>query len=259
VAAHRGHAAKNQEVFMPHSKIRTIQPIMGAIGSVPIPAKISIGPVSQPVYPFLTISREPGAGAIGVGHQLADALNAELVGDEKKWTCWDREIVEKIAADHNLSERLVEGVVEKDHSWISSFLSSLSFTDTQHADEDMVYSRAKQTIGALASAGRVVIIGRGGVFITHRLPGGIHIRLVAPFEKRVAHMVKTFGLSEKTAAARIREIEKNRRVFFKMHWPNRSLAPDQFALTINTAEVESPAIVQGVKALVEQKALQLAR
>jgi cytidylate kinase len=231
---------------------------MGAIGSVPIPAKVSVGPVPKPVYPFVTISREPGAGAIGVGHQLVDALNAELGDDEQKWTCWDREIVEKVAADHNLSARLVEGLEEKDHSWIGNFLSALSFADERHVDEDVIYSKVKRTIEALASAGRVVIIGRGGVFITRHMPAGIHIRLVAPFDKRVAHMVKLLGLSEKAAISQIRQIERNRRAFFKMHWPSRSLDPDQFALTINTAEVAVPTIVQGLKTLVNQKALQLA-
>jgi cytidylate kinase len=243
---------------MPRSRVTTVHPIMGAIGSVPIPAKVLIGPVSKPVFPFVTISREPGAGALGVGHKLVEILNAELGDDEQKWTCWDREIVEKVAADHNLSARLVEGLEEKDHSWIGSFLSSLSFTDESHVDEDMVYSRVKHTIEALASAGRVVIIGRGGVFITRHLANGIHIRLVAPFEKRVEHMVKLLGLSEKAAAAQIRQIERNRRTFFKMHWPSKSLAPDQFALTINTAEVEIPTIVQGLKNLTDQKVAALA-
>ena len=243
---------------MPRSTITTIHPIMGAIGSVPIPARISVGPVPKPVYPFVTISRAPGAGAIGVSHQLVDALNAELADGEQKWTCWDREIVEKVAADHNLSARLVEGLEEKDHSWIGNFLSALSFADERHVDEDVIYSRVKRTVEALASAGRVVIIGRGGVFITRHLPGGIHIRLVAPFDKRVQFMVKALGLNEKVVAAQIRAIEKNRRAFFKMHWPSKSLDADQFALTINTAEVEIPTIVQGLKTLVKQKALALA-
>ena len=40
-------------------------------------------------------------------------------------------------------------------------------------------------VRALAEVGRVIIVGRGGVFITRDLPGGIHVRLVAPREWRV--------------------------------------------------------------------------
>jgi cytidylate kinase len=204
--------------------------------------------------PFITISREPGAGAIDVGRLCVEALNADCTDDDHKWTYWDRELVEKVAADHHLSERLVEGLEERNHSWMTQFLSSLSFTDTGPShDEDLIYGRVKRTIESLSVAGRAIIIGRGGVFITHHLPGGIHIRLVAPFRDRVSAMVSRLGLSERTVVHDIHEIEKNRRTFFKMHWPNQTLDPENFTLTINAAQVEIPAIVQMVQALVRQK------
>jgi cytidylate kinase len=230
----------------------SIGPVLAAVRSVPVPPKpFSASGVS--LKPFLTISREPGAGAIGVGTSFVEAMNAESSQDEH-WTYWDREIVGKVAADHHLSTRLIEGLEDKNHSWMGQFLSSLSFTDTGPSqDEDAIYSRVRRTIEKLAEAGRVVIVGRGGVFITRHMPGGIHVRLVAPLKDRIAYIARSFGLSERNAAARIREVDHNRHRFFKMHWPTQTLAPENFALTINTAEVEIGPIVAMLRSLVQQK------
>src|SRR5262245_43618787 len=121
---------------MPRSIPSTqIGPILGAIRSVPVPAKPFGDEASPPVQPFITISREPGAGAVAVGRQVVESLNANH--PDEPWTCWDREIVEKIAADHHLSARLIDGLDEKRHSWMSDFLASLSFTDSaSHFDDE---------------------------------------------------------------------------------------------------------------------------
>jgi len=236
---------------MAHSSF-AIGPILGTMKSVPIPAK-PFGPAApEPLRPFVTISREPGAGAIGVSHRFIELMNADAP-DDQKWTCWDRELVEKVAADHHLKAREIEGLEESDHSWIGNFFKSLSFADSGASpDEDVIYQKVKRTVEALASAGRVVIIGRGGVFITSHIPGGIHIRLVSPFKNRVTFVRQKLGLSERTAIANIREVEKNRRAFFRMHWPIHTLDPESFAMTINTAEVEVESIAQMLRTLVQR-------
>jgi cytidylate kinase len=248
-----GHVKENERCVMARSTTTPIGPILAAVRAVPIPSKPMADSGPPPAKPFVTISREPGAGAVGVGRNFVETINAE-VPDEEKWTCWDRELVEKVAADHHLSSRLIEGLEENNHSWMTRFLASLAFADSGHnCDEDTVYQKVKRTIEALATAGRVVIIGRGGVFITHHMPGGIHIRLVAPFEKRVQLMASQLSLSNRSAASHIRELERNRRTFFRMHWPNKSLDADLFALTINTVEVEIRSIVKMLRTLVDQK------
>lgn len=229
-----------------------IAPILGALRSVPVSAK-ALHDEPKSIRPFITISREPGAGAVGVSHSFVDAMNADTP-EEERWTCWDREIVEKIAADHRLSERVVDGLEERDHSFIANLLSSLSFADTKgNYDEERIYHEVKKMVLAVAESGNVVIVGRGGVFITRGMQGAIHVRLVSPLKQRVEFIARHFNLSEKTAAARIHEVEKNRRAFFKMHWPQYSLDPEMFALTINTAEVDTATIVQMLRALVQQR------
>jgi len=230
-----------------------VRPILGALRSVAVAAK-TVADVAPPqARPFITISRQPGAGAWTLARQLADALNAELPG-EQPWTCWDRELVEKVAADLKLSARLIDELEDRGHSWVRDFLESLSLSDeVRHADDARIYARMAQTIRALAQAGRVIIVGCGGVFITRNMPGGIHLRLVAPLQKRIEFMARQYQLTAEQAAQRIRELERNRATFYRHFWPGQTLSPETFTLTINTAAVEMPAIVQMLVTLVKHR------
>lgn len=62
------------------------------------------------------------------------------------------------------------------------------------------------TIRALAISGRAVIVGRGGVFLTAGMPGGIHLRIVAPVRHRITHMAERDGISQEAAAEKVAEV-----------------------------------------------------
>jgi cytidylate kinase len=235
------------------SLLESIRPILGAIRSVPVPAKPFGEDPARPAAPFITVSRQPGAGAWTMAKQLIDALNLALPS-EQPWTCWDKELVEKIVADTHLSAQVIDALEDRGHSWFGDFLESLSFSDNSgRADESRVYVRVAQTIRALAQAGRVLIVGRGGVFITRKMPGGIHVRLVAPFEQRIAFMAREYQLTPDKAAARVKQLEHNRQAFYRHYWPNETLSPETFALTINTAVVETPTMIEMITALVKSR------
>lgn len=224
-------------------------PILGAVKSVPVPHKPH-PPADPRVNPFITITRQPAvSGGWAAANQLLDALNAAVPGDEP-WTCWDRELIEKVAVDLKLPARVVERLEDRADSWFSDFFGSLYFNDAvTTADTAKVYTRVSEAIRALAQKGRVVIVGRGGVFLTHKLPGGIHVRLVAPFEHRVANVMKERNLTFYQAAALVKKMDHDQQHFYRQHWPNESLSPEKFALTINTAEVEQAVAIEMITAL----------
>lgn len=231
-----------------------IRPIFAAIRTVPIAPRSGHEPPTSPVEPFITLSREPGAGAWSLAQKLVEALNADQPGG-RAWTCWDKELVEKVSADHHVSEELINSL-EESHSWMGDFLSSLSFSDSHPLiDEGRIYSRIAATIRALAQAGRVVIVGRGGVFITRRMRGGIHVRLVAPLEHRIGFIAEHFHLSADAARARVKEMERNRYGFYRRYWPGELLNAETFTMTVNTALVDIPAMIDVIKVLARQSKL----
>src|SRR5690349_10670490 len=91
--------------------------ILGALQSVPIRPKTPGTEPAPPPLPFITVSRQPGAGAVSMAQLVIEDLNRG-VPPEAHWTCWDRELVEKVAADFKLSTSLVESLEEADRSWI---------------------------------------------------------------------------------------------------------------------------------------------
>ncbi|MGE5609410.1 MAG: AAA family ATPase [Bacillota bacterium] len=235
------------------SASQNIRPIIAAIRSVPVPPK-SPSDQSQPTRaaPFITISREPGAGGLTLGKALAEALTTSDP-EQRPWTCWDRELVEKVAAEYHLPQNMVESLEETRHSWLADLLESLSFSDRAPAtDEATIYARVAETIRAMARAGRVIIVGRGGVFVTRHMPAGIHVRLVAPLEYRIAFMAKLRSISSEAAVAYVKEVDHNRRAFFERHWPGESLKSEAFTLTMNSAAIPMPAMIDILKTLVHQ-------
>ena len=53
------------------------------------------GDQAAPVRGFVTISRQPGAGAFALAQYLAERLNL----DGGDWTAWDHELIDKVSAD----------------------------------------------------------------------------------------------------------------------------------------------------------------
>jgi cytidylate kinase len=227
-----------------------VRPIFGALRSVPIAVHSTVfREVSPPVPPFITISRQVGAGALTLAQRLVERLNRDDPA-EQPWTCWDRELVGKVASEHHLAETLVESLEDSTPSWLEEFFAGLASNAGQWPSRDRVFSRVAQTIRALAQAGRVVIVGRGGVHITHNMPGGIHVRLVATLDRRIAHMVDFQKTTPQKAAEHVRRSDNIRDAFHKRYWPNRSLAPETFHLTVNTGTVSEERAIDCILELV---------
>src|SRR5688572_19235996 len=107
--------------------------------------------------------------------------------------------------------------------WPTDF-SPLSIKGADYAERSAITS-ALHVIRALASAGRVVIVARGGVFITRHMRVGVHVRLVAPPEKRIERIAAHLNLSRETAAAKIREMTKTRDELYRRYWPQEPVRP----------------------------------
>ncbi len=181
-----------------------VRPIMAALKTLSLETKPRAERGEAPA-PFITLSRQPGSGAWMLAQEFVETINADHP-DGPHWTCWDRELVEKVAADHHLSERLIESLEDVDHSWLAQFLSGISFSGDY--DAMRVYRRVAATIRALAQAGHVVIVGRGSGFITRNMAGGIHLRLVAPLEHRICIIERTLNITRQQAADWIAQAER---------------------------------------------------
>jgi cytidylate kinase len=201
---------------------------------------------------FVTVSRQPGTGADVFSHQLAQRLNEQ---EGANWSAWDRELIEKVAKEQGITTDILEMIEKRPHSWIDSLLQNLSGNnDTPDDAELRVYQQMMMAIRALAGAGHAIIVGQGGVFVTQGMEGGIHVRLVAPLEHRIKYIAERDQISLGKAAEHIANTERNRARFYRNYWPQKSLEPETFAMTLNSAELSTHEQVQLALAIIRKRA-----
>ena len=102
-----------------------IRSIFAAIHAAPVALRHT--PREQPPTPglFVTISRQGGAGGRTVAQLLVNRLNV-LDPNDVPWTLWDRDLVEKVAADNHIARELIESLEDTSRSWVEEFLVSLA-------------------------------------------------------------------------------------------------------------------------------------
>ncbi|MFA5057142.1 MAG: cytidylate kinase family protein, partial [Opitutaceae bacterium] len=97
-----------------------------------------------------------------------------------------------------------------------------------------------EAILQLAHVGRVVLAGRAAYLITQSLPGGFHVKLVAPLETRIPRMMALLGCDAAAAAAHIRKTDRARRRYVKTRFGRDIDDTHLYDLVINTERI-SPA------------------
>jgi len=206
-------------------------------------------PSQSAVNPFLTISRESGAGGVTLASNLAEYLNENDPG-ENPWAVWDRELAQRVSQESNISQTLVETLEDKSQNWLSELLGGFNPSNSpESASEFRVFWKTAAAIRAIAQVGRSIIVGRGGAFVTSKMPKGVHIRLVAPIEFRIQNFASIFNISLIEAEKQVKELDHNRQAFYKRYWPNRPLTPQAFTATYNTAVINENELVRSVAAL----------
>ncbi len=149
--------------------------------------------------PVVTISRTMGSGARIVARKLAKDLG---------WSLWDKELLDAIAQDAEVSKRVVETFDEKAVSEIELF-ARVALGDYESGG--FLYAKhLARAVAAVAQLGNAIILGRGANFL---LPDALSVRIDASFERRVQNMMTYENLTRQQAEAKIRTSDKERHEF----------------------------------------------
>ena len=179
----------------------------------------------------VTISRQAGCGALVVAESLANLLQTHSPKDTPPWTVFDRNLMDKVLADHNLPARLAKFLPEDRMTEMQDIMDELfglrppSWTVVQHTSE---------TILQLAELGNVILVGRGGAVIAAPLPQVFHVRLVAPLEKRIEHAREFYGMSLKAARDFCPREDRGRRRYLKKYFEADIDDPLLYHIILNT-------------------------
>jgi CMP/dCMP kinase len=224
--------------------------------------------VSEPVPPArsdiaamraVTISRLYGSGGGEIGTQLAHRLGWQLV---------DHEIVVQVAEQMGMTVQEADARDERADGFFARMLATMQVTSggLSHPEPlalplrelQAAYHRAlSTTVEAAANQGHVVIIGRGSQMLLASRRDVLHVRVVAPLDRRIAYVARREGISSEEAGLRIRLKDRDRRNYLRTQYHQLTDDPLLYDLTINTAMLNLDSSVDLILLALEAKSTTL--
>jgi len=180
---------------------------------------------SEARRPVITLSRQHGSGGEEVARRLADQLGLDL---------FDRELLHQIAQNAHLRDQAVRLLDERDRplidEWLAPFAGELYLTHYEYLHHLIAI------VTGICRRGGAVVVGRGAHLL---IPPGeaLRVLVVAPLEARVAAVACAEGVDERTARARIEDVEARRRAFLRQYFRAEADDPRHFDLVVNTTAV----------------------
>ncbi len=216
-------------------------------GLTMLEARLQGPPSSNPsiplagVRPFVTLGRETGAGATTVGQLLVPLLDQAFGAEGQGWVFLDKNLLAHALARLKLPERLADHLPEDKVSEIKAMVGELLGLHPPLWDLEQ---RVAEAILQLAHVGRVVIAGRAAYLITQSLPGGFHVKLVAPLEVRIQRVAKMLDCSAAAAEAHVRKTDLARRRYIRTRFGRDIDDAQLFDLIINTERMAPETVAQ---------------
>lgn len=202
--------------------------------------------------PFVTISRQAGAG----GHTLARNILGQLDalyparGGSEGWEVFDQKLCALIAQDEKLGFSFDALVTEEYRSEISQFVHELI---RQKASRYAAYKRVFSVVRLLATLGNCVIVGRAGMCVAADMPLGVHIRLIASRETRIKNMMQLMETDELTARNAVRTQDRDRRRLVDDFFGRDIDDPSLYDVVLNMDRVHPGEAAELVARMLNQK------
>src|SRR2546427_3849826 len=183
----------------------------------------------------ITISREYGSGGGEIASRLARRLGWDLI---------DHAIVERTALEMGTSTQEAEAHDEYIEGTVSRVLNNMLYLypgsmvsappEAFLSDEDY-RSAMNRIVRAAAARGHVVIVGRASQVILAELRDVLHVRVIAPFEKRVVYVMQREGVDHHSAASRIHRKDHERASYLEREYHHHPDDAHLYDLVLNTS------------------------
>ena len=172
--------------------------------------------------PVITLSREPGSGGRFVARAVAERLGLDV---------FHQKLINAMAENADTSTRVIRTLDERGVSMLEDWVSA-AISD-RHLWPDEYASMMMKVIGTIGRHGRAVIVGRGANFV---LPpeNRFRVRIIAPFEKRIACVAEAYGISKQEAKQRVLRTESERKAFIRKYFYSDIGNPANYDMVLNT-------------------------
>ena len=172
---------------------------------------------------IITISREFGSGGRTIGKRTAEALGIP---------CYDRELIQKLAAKSGFSEVYIEDTGE---SAPGGFLASaFSHRYGEPNNANCLWKIQYQVITELAEQGPCVIVGRCADYILQDKADCLGVFIHADTKFRARRIVEEYGEREASPEQRLREKDKRRAAYHRFYTDMKWGHAQNYDLTLNS-------------------------
>ena len=162
---------------------------------------------------------------------------ADLLAEKIYYRVVDRELLEHIAQDKDLSKKTVEFFDERYPGKMSE-LASMLFGEKSFILSDYV----KNLISAVftfANMGSSIFVGRGAHLILPR-DRVLAVRIICSPKFRIERISKLLDVEETEAKKLLHHIDQEQRAFFKKSFGKKDASPYEFDLVINSDFISEP-------------------
>jgi len=185
--------------------------------------------MKKPSIPYsICFSRQIGVGALEIADLLAEIIHYRVV---------DREILEHMAKDTNLAQKVIEFYDERYPGKMSELFSML-ISEKTFIKSDYVRQLVK-TVTALATTEPTIFVGRGTHLILPRNTV-LSIRLVSSKKYRIDRLASMLSISKSEAETQLNIIDIEQHEFFKTVYNKKATSYDEFDIVINRDHINGP-------------------
>ncbi len=203
------------------------------------------------VGPIVTISRDKGCHAAPIAELLLSRLNGNKNPIIKKteWRLLSKDILEESAKKLQLNPEKLEEILNKKESSIFEEML-LTLLGDNYPDERKILNTIRDVVLTAAVPGFLLILGRGGMGITRKLPNTFHIKLTAPLDWRIKQLAKNYKCTRKKAIEHIKAIDAKRKHFRSFYFGTET-AEDHFDLIFNLSSITPAELVESIYSIIK--------
>ena len=202
-------------------------------------------------YPFVTVSRQAGAGGHVLARDIVRAAESQLPGDlGEGWEVFDHQLCLLIAQDPTLSSSFDALLSERYRSEASLILEELLMGESR---QYRTLKRIFQVVHGLCAIGKVVIVGRAASCVAADLPLHVAVRLVAGRETRVRNMMELLDVPRPEALRAMARQDRERGKLLDDFFSRDINDPLLYDCILNSDRIASPNQADIVVTLLKQR------
>lgn len=187
--------------------------------------------------PSVTISRQAGTRGFEIAKHLEDYLTQFDESAEHGWALIDKALLANVIENHHLPDNVHEPLVPFENG--PSPHPVVRQIQETPPSEWTLFQHSADAIRRLCRLGNVVILGRGGNYLTQDLSNVFHVRLVGEVSYRSRQVEQTLHLDPTEALSYLESTDRARSAYVERHLDRSISDPASYHLTLSLDRISS--------------------